>query len=87
VNIKRSTVFSSGTTLFSRRVIEPRPIRLRLRQLAPRGVDYLRHRDRRIVGWLEGQTVEKERTVARLISIDAELDVEQAENSLAIRAR
>jgi len=78
VIIKRSTVQQAGTTLFqSPGWIEPRPIAIAVASLAPGVIEEL------LV--VEGQTVEKNEPIARLISIDAELDVEQAENSLAIR--
>ncbi len=78
VIVKRSTVQQAGTTLFqSPGWIEPRPTAIAVASLAPGVIEEL------LV--VEGQTVEKNEPIARLISIDAELNVEQAENSLAIR--
>jgi len=78
VIVKRSAVQQAGTTLFqSPGWIEPRPTAISIASLAPGVIEELL-----VVG---GQTVEKGEPVARLISIDAELEVEQSKNALAIR--
>ncbi|MCM2369175.1 efflux RND transporter periplasmic adaptor subunit [Aporhodopirellula aestuarii] len=78
VVVKRGTVQQAGTTLFqSPGWIEPRPTAISVAALAPGVIEEL------LV--VEGQQVAKGQPIARLISIDAELMVEQARNSLAIR--
>ncbi len=78
VIVKRGVVQQTGTTLFqSPGWIEPRPTAIAIASLAPGVIEELL-----VVG---GQSVEKGEPIARLISIDAELNVEQAKNSLAIR--
>lgn len=78
VIVKRADVQQAGTTLFqSPGWIEPRPTSIRVAALAPGVIEAL------LV--VEGQQVEKGAAIARLISIDAELNVEQAKNILAIR--
>lgn len=78
VVVKRAEVQQAGTRLFqSPGWIEPRPTAINVAALAPGVVEEL------LV--VEGQQVSKGEPIARLISIDAELDVEQARNSLAIR--
>jgi HlyD family secretion protein len=78
VIVKRSAVQQAGTTLFqSPGWIEPRPTAISIASLAPGVIEELL-----VVG---GQTVEKGEPIARLISIDAELEVEQSKNALAIR--
>ncbi len=78
VVVKRAEVQQAGTTLFqSPGWIEPRPTAIRVAALAPGVIEDL------LV--VEGQQVKKGEPIARLISIDAELMVEQAKNSLSIR--
>ncbi|MAT68740.1 MAG: hemolysin D [Planctomycetaceae bacterium] len=78
VIVKRAEVQQAGTTLFqSPGWIEPRPTAIRVAALAPGVIDEL------LV--VEGQRVKKDQPIAKLIAIDAELDVEQAKNSLEIR--
>lgn len=78
VIVKRGVVEQAGATLFqSPGWIEPRPTAIAIASLAPGVIEEL------LV--VEGQSVEKEEPIARLISIDAELELEQAKNSLAIR--
>ncbi len=78
VIVKRAEVQQAGTTLFqSPGWIEPRPTAISVAALAPGVIEEL------LV--VEGQQVEKGEAIARLISIDAELVVEQAKNTLAIR--
>ena len=78
VIVKRSAVQQAGTTLFqSPGWIEPRPTAISIASLAAGVIEELL-----VVG---GQTVEKGEPIARLIAIDAELEVEQAKNTLAIR--
>ncbi|TWU22400.1 Efflux pump periplasmic linker BepF [Novipirellula galeiformis] len=75
---KRSEVVQAGTTLFqSPGWIEPRPTAMSVAALAPGVIEAL------LV--VEGQPIKKGEPIARLISIDAELQVEQAQNALAIR--
>ena len=76
--VKRAAVQRAGTTLFQAAGwIEPRPTAIRVAALAPGVIEEL------LV--VEGQQIEKGEAIARLISIDAELVVEQAKNVLAIR--
>jgi HlyD family secretion protein len=78
VIVKRAELQQAGTTLFqSPGWIEPRPTAISVAALAPGVLEEL------LV--VEGQQVKKGEAIARLISIDAELMVEQAKNSLAIR--
>lgn len=78
VIVQRRAVQQGGTALFqSPGWIEPRPTAISIASLAPGVIEDL------LV--VEGQTVAKDEPIARLISIDAELDVEQANNSLTIR--
>ena len=78
VIVKRAEVQQAGTPLFQAAGwIEPRPTSISVAALAPGVVDEL------LV--VEGQEVGQGEPIARLISIDAELDVEQAEATLAIR--
>ncbi len=78
VIVKRAEVQQAGTTLFqSPGWIEPRPTAIRVAALAPGVIEEL------LV--VEGQQVAKGEPIARLISIDAELNLQQADNSLAIR--
>jgi RND family efflux transporter MFP subunit len=78
VIVKRAEVQQAGTTLFqSPGWIEPRPTAVSVAALAPGVIEEL------LV--VEGQQVAKGAAIARLISIDAEMAVEQAKNTLAIR--
>tara|TARA_R110002073_G_scaffold149534_2_gene303234 strand:- start:238 stop:1794 length:1557 start_codon:yes stop_codon:yes gene_type:complete len=78
VIVKRAEVQQAGSTLFqSPGWIEPRPTAISVAALTPGVIEELL-----VVG---GQTVEKDEPIARLISIDSELMVQQAKNSLAIR--
>lgn len=78
VIVKRAELQQAGTTLFqSPGWIEPRPTAISVAALTPGVIEEL------LV--VEGQQVAKGEAIARLISIDAELVVEQAKNSLAIR--
>ncbi|TWT75230.1 efflux RND transporter periplasmic adaptor subunit [Allorhodopirellula solitaria] len=78
VIVKRSVVQQAGTQLFQAPGwIEPRPTAISVAALAPGVIQEL------LV--VEGQFVKKGEPVARLISIDAELRVEQARTSLDIR--
>lgn len=78
VVVKRAEVQQAGTTLFqSPGWIEPRPTAISVAALAPGVIEEL------LV--VEGQQVAKGEPIARLISIDAELNVQHAINSLAIR--
>lgn len=75
---KRGEVQQAGTTLFQAPGwIEPRPTAVGVPALAPGVIDEL------LV--VEGQLVTKGEPIAKLISIDAKLEVEQAEATLAIR--
>lgn len=79
VILKPATLRQQGTTLFqSPGWIEPRPTAISVAALAPGVIEEL------LV--VEGQEVTKGDAIARLISIDAELNVQQAKNTLAIRA-
>ncbi len=78
VIVKRSELQPSGTPLFQAAGwIEPRPTAIRVAALASGVIEEL------LV--VEGQSVTKGDPIASLIAIDAELDVEQAKNLLAIR--
>ena len=78
VIVKRSEVQQAGTKLFQAAGwIEPRPTAISVAALAPGVIEEL------LV--VEGQQVIKGEPIARLISIDAELAVEQSEATLAIR--
>ncbi|QDT04989.1 Multidrug resistance protein MdtA precursor [Rubripirellula lacrimiformis] len=78
VIVKRSQVQQAGMTLFqSPGWIEPRPTAISVAALAPGVIEEL------LV--VEGQQVVKGEPIARLISIDAEMNVQQANNTLAIR--
>ena len=78
VIVKRSEVQRAGTTLFQAAGwIEPRPTAISVAALALGVIEELL-----VVG---GQQVIKGEPIARLISIDAELAVEQSEATLAIR--
>lgn len=75
---KRADVVQAGQTLFqSPGWIEPRPTAISVAALAPGVIESL------LV--VEGQPVKRGEPVARLISIDAELNVQQAKNTVAIR--
>ncbi|MCA9160029.1 MAG: biotin/lipoyl-binding protein, partial [Planctomycetales bacterium] len=78
VIVKRGDVQQAGTTLFQAPGwIEPSPTAVSVAALAPGVIDDL------LV--VEGQSVAKGEPIAKLISIDAELRLEQAEATLAIR--
>ncbi|TWU34153.1 multidrug efflux system subunit MdtA [Novipirellula aureliae] len=78
VMVKRAELQPTGTTLFQAPGwIEPRPTAISVAALAPGVIEEL--------SVVEGQQVEKGEAIARLISIDAEMDVERARNTLAIR--
>ncbi len=78
VIVKRAEIQQAGTTLFqSLGWIEPRPTAISVAALAPGVIEEL------LV--VEGQRLEKGEAIARLISTDAELNLQQATNSLAIR--
>ncbi|WP_182865371.1 efflux RND transporter periplasmic adaptor subunit [Stieleria mannarensis] len=78
VVVKRAEVQQAGTTLFQAPGwIEPRPTAISVAALAPGVIEEL------LV--VAGQYVQKEEAIAKLISIDAELDVQRAKNQLAIR--
>ncbi len=78
VIVKRGDVQQAGTTLFQAPGwIEPRPTAVSVAALAPGVIGEL------LV--VEGQSVTKGEPIAKLIAIDAELRVEQAEATLAIR--
>ena len=78
VIMQRAERQQAGTILFqSPGWIEPRPSAISVAALAPGVIEEL------LV--VEGQQVKKGEAIAKLISIDAELQVEQAKNSLAIR--
>lgn len=77
VIVKRSEVQQAGTILFQAAGwIEPRPTAISVAALAPGVIEEL------LV--VEGQQVTRGEPIARLISIDAELAVEQSEATLAI---
>ncbi len=78
VMVKRAAVQQAGTPRFQAAGwIEPRPTAVRVPALAPGVIEELMV--------VEGQPVSKDEPIARLISIDAELAVEQAEAALATR--
>ena len=78
VIVKRGEVQQAGTTLFQAPGwIEPRPTAVSVAALAPGVIEEL------LV--VEGQSVTKGEPIAKLISIDAELEVEQAQATLALR--
>lgn len=79
VMVQRGQVQQAGTALFQAAGwIEPRPTAIRVAALSPGVIESL------LV--VEGQQVAKGEPIARLISIDAELAVEQAEATVAIRS-
>lgn len=79
VIVKRGEVQQAGTALFQAAGwIEPRPTAISVAALAAGVIEEL------LV--VEGQRVTKGEPIARLIAIDAELAVKQAEAKLAIRA-
>ena len=76
VIVKRASVQQSGTPLFQAAGwIEPRPTAINVPALAPGVIEEL------LV--VEGQTVKKGEAIARLISIDAEIAVKEADAALA----
>jgi HlyD family secretion protein len=79
VIVKRGEVQQAGTALFQAAGwIEPRPTAISVAALAAGVIEEL------LV--VEGQRVDKDEPIARLIAIDAELAVKQAEAKVAIRA-
>ncbi|MCA9133951.1 MAG: efflux RND transporter periplasmic adaptor subunit, partial [Planctomycetales bacterium] len=78
VIVKRTLQQTAGTPLFQAPGwIEPRPTAISVAALAPGVIDEL------LV--VEGQSVAKDEPIARLIAIDAEIALEQAQAALAIR--
>lgn len=78
VIVKRAELQQAGSTLFqSPGWIEPRPTAISVAALAQGVIEEL------LV--VEGQQIEKGEAIARLISIDAELSLEAAKNTLAIQ--
>jgi RND family efflux transporter MFP subunit len=78
VIVKRAELQQAGTTLFQAPGwIEPRPTAISVAAMTHGVIEELM-----VVG---GQTVQKGEPIARLVSIDAELVLEQAKNALAIR--
>ncbi len=78
VIVKRAELQQAGSTLFqSPGWIEPRPTAISVAALAQGVIEEL------LV--VEGQQIEKGEAIARLISIDAELLLEAAKNTLAIQ--
>ena len=78
VIVKRAEFLQAGTALFQAPGwIEPRPTATSVAAMTPGVLDEL------LV--VAGQLVKKNETIARLVSLDAELQVEYAENALAIR--
>ena len=78
VIVKRSEIQQAGTELFQAAGwIEPRPTSIRVAALAPGVIEEL------LV--VEGQKVAKGEPIAKLVTIDAELAVEQAEAALALQ--
>ncbi|TWU34316.1 HlyD family efflux transporter periplasmic adaptor subunit [Novipirellula artificiosorum] len=78
VIVKRTSLQRAGTALFQAPGwIEPRPTAIAIASLAPGVIEDL------LV--VEGQYVEAQEPIAQLIAIDAELELEQAQNLLAIR--
>ncbi|MFK8114078.1 MAG: efflux RND transporter periplasmic adaptor subunit [Rubripirellula sp.] len=78
VIVKRSAVQQGGSPLFQAAGwIEPRPTSVRVAALAPGVVEEL------LV--VEGQHLAKGEPIARLLTVDAELGVEQSKAALAIR--
>lgn len=78
VIVKRAELQQAGTTLFQAPGwIEPRPTAISVAAMTHGVIEELM-----VVG---GQTVQKGEPIARLVSIDAELVLEQSKNALAIR--
>lgn len=78
VIVKRAAVQQAGTPLFQAPGwVEPRPMAISVAALAPGVIEEL------LV--VEGQHVSKDEPIARLITIDAEFAVRQAETTLALR--
>ena len=78
VVVKRAEIQQNGVALFQAPGwIEPRPTAINVAALSSGVIEEL------LV--VEGQQVEKGESIARLISIDTELILEQAKNTLAIR--
>ncbi|WP_153556305.1 efflux RND transporter periplasmic adaptor subunit [Roseimaritima sediminicola] len=78
VIVKRGQVQRAGTTLFQAAGwIEPRPTSVSVAALAPGVVEEL--------SVVEGQQVQRGQPIAKLIQVDAQLELEQATASLEIR--
>lgn len=78
VVVKRAELMQSGTPLFQAPGwIEPRPTAISVAAMTPGVLDELMV--------VAGQTVKKGEPIARLVSVDAELDLEQTKNTLRIR--
>lgn len=78
VVIQRAALQPAGSALFQAAGwIEPRPMPISVPALAPGVIDELMV--------VAGQYVRKGEPIARLVSVDAELALQQAENALAIR--
>ena len=76
--VKRAELQQAGTILFQAPGwIEPRPTAISVAAMTPGVIEELM-----VVG---GQCVKKGEPIARLVSIDAELVLEQSKNELAIR--
>ncbi len=78
VIVKRAEYQQAGTTLFQAPGwIEPRPMAVSVAAMTPGVLEELMV--------VAGQSVKKGEPIAKLVSIDAELAIEQAKNALAIR--
>lgn len=78
VIVKRAEVQQAGSTLFQAPGwIEPRPMAVDVSAMTPGIIEQL------LV--VAGQKVEKGEPIAKLVSVDAEIALRQAENALAIR--
>ncbi len=78
VIVKRAEQQQAGTTLFQAPGwIEPRPMAVSVAAMTPGVLEELMV--------VAGQSVKKGEPIAKLVSIDAELAIEQAKNALAIR--
>ncbi len=78
VIVKRAEPQQAGTQLFQAPGwVEPRPIAVSVAAMTHGVVEELMV--------VAGQSVEKGQPIARLVSIDAELAIEQCKNALAIR--
>ncbi len=78
VIVKRAEMQQAGSTLFQAPGwIEPRPMAISVAAMAPGVIEEMMV--------VAGQTVSKGEPIARLVSVDAELALQQAKNALAIR--